>query len=136
MKETNHSNLPLQLGEMQGEIKGKYFNTTHLTGENLSKAKLQSGKQEDKMLSFFQDYPNNSFTRHEVRDYMIQQKRIHEITPESSIGRSLNTLMREHKIVKLSAMRMGKYGKPNHLWTIKKEIPQVLETPNPQLDIF
>ena len=136
MKETNHSNLPLQSGGLQGEIKGKFFNTIKLTGEDLTKAKLQAGKQEDKMLSFFTDYSKNSFTRHEVRDYMILQKRINENTPESSIGRALNTLMREGKIVKLLAMRMGKYGKSNHLWTLKKDIPLVLDNPNPQLDIF
>ena len=136
MIETNHSNLPLQSGELQSEVTGNFFNTVGLTGEELAKAKLQTGSQERKILELLSENPTVKFTKFEVKSILVRIGQIRENTPESSISRALRELNKKEQIIKLDEMREGGLGKPNHLWTIKQDIPQVLESSNTQLGLF
>lgn len=137
MKENeSKSNLPLQSGELQSEVTGNFFNTVGLTGEELAKAKLQTGSQERKILELLSENPTVKFTKFEVKSILVRIGQIRENTPESSISRALRELNKKEQIIKLDEMREGGLGKPNHLWTIKQDIPQVLESSNTQLGLF
>jgi hypothetical protein len=109
----------------------KFYNTIGATGTELKKFQKQTETQEQLILAFLASYPNQQFTKHEIKTALVKAGKIHERTPESSISRALTDLMNDGKVLKLDKMRMGEFDKPNHLWTIK---PQVIETG--QTEIF
>ena len=136
MKETNHSNLPLQSGELQSEVSGNFFNTVGLTGKDLKDAEIQAGSQEVKILDLMKTLPYLKLTKYEIKTLLVSLGQIKENTPESSISRALTELYKKGQVIKLEEMRQGGLGKPNHLWIMKQDIPQVIESSNNQLDIF
>jgi hypothetical protein len=136
MKETNYSNLPLQSGGVQGEIKGNFFNTVGLLGDDLAKAKLQTGSQEIKILELMRDNPTVKFTKFQVKSILVTIGKIRENTPESSISRALTQLKEKGQVLKLDEMQEGGLGKPNHLWTIKQDVPLVFDNQNSQLIVY
>ena len=136
MKETNHSNLPLQSGGLRSEVTGNFFNTVGLTGDDLAKAKLQTGSQERKILELLSENPTVKFTKFEVKSILVRIGQIRENTPESSISRALSQLRDKGQVLKLDEMQEGGLGKPNHLWKIKQDIPQVIEGSNNQFGLF
>ena len=130
------SNLPLQSEELRSEVTGNFFNTVGLTGEELAKAKLQTGSQERKILELLSENPTVKFTKFEVKSILVRIGQIRENTPESSISRALSQLRDKGQVLKLDEMQEGGLGKPNHLWTIKQDIPQVIESSNNQIGLF
>ena len=136
MKETNHSNLPLQSRELRSEVSGNFFNTLGLTGEALRNAEIQNGSQEVKILELMKTLPYLKLTKYEIKTLLVSLGQIGENTPESSISRALSELRDKGQVIKLEEMRQGGLGKPNHLWIKKQDIPQVIEGSNNQLDIF
>lgn len=95
-----------------------FYNTIGATGQQLRKFKRQAESQETKVLTFLKSYPNDSFTKHEIKINLVKLGRIHERTPESSINRALSNLMNDGKVIKLGKKRIGEFDKPNHLWTV------------------
>ena len=136
MKETNHSNLPLQSRELRSEVSGNFFNTLGLTGEELRNAEIQNGSQEVKILELMKTLPYLKLTKYEIKTLLVSLGQINENTPESSISRALSELRDKGQVIKLEEMREGGLGKPNHLWIKKQDTPQVIEGSNVQLDIF
>jgi hypothetical protein len=100
----------------------RFYNTVGATGQELKKFQKQAETQESKILAFFSSYPNDTFTKHEIKINLVRLGKISDRTPESSISRALTDLMNDGKIVKLDKMRMGEFDKPNHLWKLKTEI--------------
>ena len=95
-----------------------FFNTTNLEGKELQESIGKAYRQDAKVLQFFRANPTAKLTKYEVLDNLLQASIIDARTPETSIGRALNTLMRNNQIEKLKEYRLGKYGKRNHLWKL------------------
>ncbi|MBC7409684.1 MAG: hypothetical protein H7339_14960 [Arcicella sp.] len=109
----------------------RFYNTIGAAGTELKKSQRQTETQENKILALLEKYPNEEFTKHEVKTHLVNMGKIHERTPESSISRALTDLMNDGKVVKLDKMRMGEFGKPNHLWKLK-----IILTIGTQAEIF
>lgn len=110
--------------QSSGENNGKdnsFYNTIHLQGTDLVKAKKQAETQESKILDFLKANSKQKFTKHEIKIALVKLGRIRENTPESSISRTLSNLYKDVKILKLDEMRLGEFDKPNHLWTVAPE---------------
>jgi hypothetical protein len=106
----------------------RFYNTIGATGTELKKFQRQTETQEEKILALFENYPNEEFTKHEVKTHLVNLGKIHERTPASSISRALTDLMNEGKVMKLDKMRMGEFDKPNHLWKLKSTLPIETQT--------
>lgn len=119
MEEINQSDLPLRSGEMQGEIKGNFHNTNHLTGDDLRNAWKRTETQAQKILTFLQEHSEEKFTSCEIRKHLIDSGKISDRTQESTIRARLTGLAKTGDAIKLPEMRLGFYGDPNHLWTTK-----------------
>ena len=114
--------------QSSGENNGKdnsFYNTIHLQGTDLVKAKKQAETQESKILDFLKANSKQKFTKHEIKIALVKLGRIRENTPESSISRALTNLCKDGKILKLEEMRLGEFDKPNHLWQVVLEPLQV-----------
>jgi hypothetical protein len=99
----------------QGKDKS-FYNTINLQGSNLAKAKKQTETQESKILGFLRANPKLSFTKYELKNALVNIRKISIKTPSSSISRGLSNLYKHGKVLKLQEMRLGEFDKPNHLW--------------------
>jgi Fe2+ or Zn2+ uptake regulation protein len=90
-----------------------FYNTTHMTEEELRIRRLGVNKQNRAILKFFQDNPNGYFTPFEVQLYAGLDK-----TPITSIRRAVNTLTDAGLLIKTDKLRPGDYGVMNHTWKL------------------
>ena len=90
-------------GENNGEY-NSFYNTVHLQGVNLVKAKRQAETQESKVLDFLRVNSALSFTKYEIKTTLVSLGKINAKTPESSISRALSNLCKDGKILKLEEM--------------------------------
>ena len=109
----------------------RFYNTVGATGTELKKFQRDVETQETKIMDFLEKYPNEEFTKHEIKSNLVRLGKIHERTPESSISRALTDLMNDGKVLKLDKMKMGEFDKPNHLWKLK-----ITLTAGTQAEIF
>jgi hypothetical protein len=114
-----------------GDKSNRFYNTIGATGTEFKKFQRQAQTQDEKILALLEKYPNEEFTKHEIKTHLVNMGKIHDRTPESSINRALTGLMNDGKVLKLDKMRMGEFDKPNHLWKLKITLP--IET---QTEIF
>lgn len=98
----------------------RYFNTTDLEGKELQESISKAYKQDTKVLLLFRQNPTVKLTKYEVLDQLLQANMIDTRTPETSIGRALNTLLKGGYLSKLDEFRIAKYGKRNHLWQLSE----------------
>ena len=98
-----------------------FFNTINLQGSNLLRAKKQAETQESKVLDFLQANIKLSFTKHELKNALVNLGKMNVKTPESSVSRALSNLNKQGRILKLKEMKLGEFDKPNHLWTVAPE---------------
>ena len=89
-----------------------YFNTTHLTGEELSQAIQAASKDEDKIMVLYKSTPDNSYTPCEVHDL------IRSMGPITSTRRAMTNLTTKLKLIKTREQRLGVYGKMNYTWAL------------------
>lgn len=93
-----------------------FFNTTHLTREQV-KLRMQGNRyQNGKILKFFEDNPEGLFTPFEVQEYGNL-----DMFPITSIRRGINTLTDAGLLIKTDKMKPGKYGAVNHTWKLNNE---------------
>ena len=92
-----------------------YYNTTHESGEVLKDSQVKAETQEDVVLGFFKKYPNSLFTPFDIHS----QGKFR--APITSIRRCITNLTDEGKLLKTNYKRGGEWGKPNYMWTLKKE---------------
>jgi glycyl-tRNA synthetase beta subunit len=134
MDEHNDTNMPLGSGETAKKSTGKFFKTVRLTGKDLKKAERKTQTQSEKILDFLRERLNEKFTSSEIRKALIETGIMPESTQECTIRARLTGLYQEGFVEKLDELKDGFYGMPNHLWTLKQDIPQVAE--DSQLNIF
>lgn len=92
-----------------------YYNTTNQSGSTLAEYKQSAISQDEYILALFDFYSHRRFTPFDIQKaYRLRD------TPITSIRRSLNTLTKQGKLIKLDQTVPGKYGRPNHLWTLAK----------------
>ena len=96
-----------------------FYNTPHLLGRELIRAKKRVTTQSEKILDFLENHPEGKFTSCEIRKYLIEQNIISATTQETTIRARLSDLSRKEYVTKLAEMRNGFYGMPNHLWTVR-----------------
>ena len=96
-----------------------YYNTLSETGSDLKQSIKQTEKQDEVIYNYFLKNPYKNFTPFEVMrgaGFNPMQK--------FSVARSINTLTKQGKLIKLDKMRMGEMGKKNHVWTLKVDYIQ------------
>ena len=99
-----------------------YYNTTRMSGSDLSEAKKKAASQDAIILEFFQ--AGGSWTPSEVNRVLLQN------TPITSVRRSITNLTEAGLLVKTEEQRMGPYKRPEYVWRIRYE-----NDPN-QADLF
>lgn len=88
----------------------RFYNTTRESGQLLMDFRAATARQEDILTGLFQMYGS------------LSPKRIEELTgyPRTSIARALRNLTIEEKITKTELKTQSRYGRPEHIWTIKR----------------
>ena len=89
-----------------------FYNTTHERGQTLQLFEHQADNQDQAVLRWFLANPDTAVNRDQLHRYVLQS------APATSLGRSLNTLMRDGLIEKLDTKQPGRWGRPQHLWRL------------------
>jgi hypothetical protein len=92
-----------------------YYNTVKYSGEELQTRLLRAKNQDQAVLLWMANHPDDDFTRDEVYKLVMPRAK------ESSVGRSLNTLMEAGYLNKLDIFRMGDAGSRQHRWQLKRQ---------------
>jgi len=88
-----------------------YYNTNSESGTTLKESKEKALRQQNRILSYFQSFPNDTFTPEEVLKTLYSDN-----TPLTSVRRAITNLTEDGKLVKTDEMRMGGFGKLCHCW--------------------
>ncbi len=110
MSKTYPTNTSDTIGPRQLDI---FYNTTHMTEDELRIRRISASRQNMAILKFFQDNPLGYFTPFEVHTYTNLEN-----IPITSIRRAINTLTDAGLLIKTDKMRAGEYGAMNHTWKI------------------
>jgi hypothetical protein len=98
-----------------------YYKTTDITDEQLASAIASAKDQENKIFQLFKKY--GCMTTWDVYD--TYNELISPIIP-SSVGRSINTLMKLNVITSLGTIP-GDQGRPVNLYHLNDDLPEVIE---------
>ena len=90
-----------------------FYNTTHMTADELHTRRVSANRQNRLILAFFKDNPKGFFTPFEVQLYSNLKG-----TPITSIRRAINTLTDAGFLIKTDQLRQGDYGAMNHTWKL------------------
>ena len=96
-----------------------YYNTNNENGEDLRESWTQTANQDELILQFFIDNPNQLFTPDDIH-HMCEVCGRH--WPITSIRRAMSTLTKNGNLTKTSELREGKYGKKTHTWRFNTQI--------------
>jgi hypothetical protein len=102
-----------------------YYNTNKIEGKALAEARQRNLSQEDKILFFFQMYPDRDFSPHAVQSYVMPN------APLTSTRRAITNLTIKGYLEKNTTAKriMGPYGTLVHTWRLKrhgKNLPEQL----------
>ncbi len=91
-----------------------FYNTINLEGRQLSEAQRKAFSQEQNALRYFIAIGSgNSAAPSKVLAECFGYQ-----VPLTSVRRAITNLTARGDLLKLGAMIMGTYGKPEHLWTV------------------
>ena len=96
-----------------------YYNTNNENGEDLRESWTRTAKQDELILQFFIDNPNQLFTPDEIH-HMCEV--CEKDWPITSIRRAISTLTKRGNLTKTSELRKGKYGKQTHTWQYRSQV--------------
>lgn len=91
-----------------------FYNTISLEGAELSKAKADTSKQEELIKAIFKKNPSTPISPSEILDVISSHYKLN--WPLTSIRRAITNLTDDTVLIKLSTMKDGIYGKPEHTW--------------------
>lgn len=97
-----------------------YYNTTHLSGESLARAKRDARKQDVLVLAIMRGTVG-PLTASEVWRAGAESGSDWLLT---SVRRSINTLVADGLMRKMDAYKDGPYGRPERLWCIAQRAAQ------------
>ena len=89
-----------------------YHNTTGLDDRALEERLEQAETQEERAEAFFRAREGRRFTPFEVQDQVFPE------TPITSVRRAITNLTEAGVLRKTEETRPGRYGEPNHTWTL------------------
>ena len=91
-----------------------YYNTTNLSGKDLSRSIEQANKQEEIVMAIFRskNKPLSPVDVHKVYCTHLPQ------VPITSIRRAITNLTDQGKLIKTDLTGMGEYGKINYKWKL------------------
>ena len=95
-----------------------YYNSTNLKGIELSEAIIKGQSQDVKVLLYFLKNPEEKLSRYQVLVKLIKLGLLNPNVQASSIGRALNSLMKEGCITKLDESIIERYSCKNYLWQL------------------
>jgi len=90
-----------------------FYNTTHITGDDLKIRRIKADAQSRLILAFFKMHPGELFTPFEVLKELNYDPM--QIT---SVRRSITDLTQASLLVKTNTMKQGSLGAPNHCWRL------------------
>ena len=93
-----------------------YYNTNHLSGDELKQAVTNADAQDCAILLIFQ----NTGKAYSPSQIMGMCHRAGKNWPLTSIRRSITNLTKSNNLVKTGVQVIGIYGKPEYKWMIKK----------------
>ncbi len=96
-----------------------YYNTTNLTGGNLSEAVGKAETQKDIILAFFTKHPDMEFTPFDVQKHANLSG-----APVTSVRRAMTNLTDDGKLIKTNNVKKGLYGAMNFTWRLKNNPPK------------
>jgi predicted nucleic acid-binding protein len=102
-----------------------WYNTISLEGLELSKAHLNTLKQEEFITEIFKNNPQSLIIPSQVLKVYI--KIYNKNTPITSIRRAITDLTAKGILRKTSVTAMGEYGKVEHCWVLKETTSVKLE---------
>ena len=91
-----------------------FHNTTDLQGEELAKREFRAGSQTAEILTYFQLFPDHSFTPWELQERMNIRH-----APITSIRRAISDLTKQGYLEKTSEKRPGQYNDLCYAWKLR-----------------
>lgn len=98
---------------MENQQQLNFFNTTYLEGSELRQAVSAASKQDDKILIFFKNKPDQEFSPSQIWQVIFD-----ESTPLTSCRRSLSVLTKKGLLIKTDSQSMGSYGRLEFKWKL------------------
>lgn len=95
-----------------------YYNTTHLSGDELKDRTKKSESQKDIILRFFKSNPFGKFTPFDIHSALGFNK---NNTPITSVRRAMSDLGKEKEITNTGEKSIGLFGASNYKWTLNKD---------------
>ena len=100
---------------------GSFYNTINEQGETLKQSQKKAKTQEELILQIFRDnydYATDvGYCGHMTASHVWKWMKIHNSNILlTSVRRAITTLCNNGVLVKSTSMRMGLYGKPEHLY--------------------
>lgn len=93
-----------------------YYNTNSEYGRELSDSRERALRQQNRILSYFLSFPNDTFTPEEVHKALFSS-----YVPLTSVRRAITNLTAAGKLMKTENMKISQYGKKCHAW---RGVPQ------------
>ena len=93
----------------------QYYNTNHEEGETLERSRGQAANQDERVLSFFREHPDDCFSREEINRRVLPE------APYTSAQRSITNLTNAGFLEKTVLMTMGQWGKMVYLWRLRRD---------------
>jgi hypothetical protein len=104
----------IEQADLFGARPPAFYNTNKLAGDELRAVVAAALTQEQRILALFRARPDELLSPEDVMAVLPKH------TPLTSARRAITCLTSAGKLVKTSAMRKSKYGKPMHLWTLNQ----------------
>ena len=101
--------------DKKAKLSGVYYNTTGYEREELRRRIAMAANQDEAILLWLVQYPTQSFIRDDLHTRVLPDAQ------NTSIGRTLNTLMRLGLVAKLSEKRMGNKDHQQHAWRLIRD---------------
>jgi hypothetical protein len=93
-----------------------FYNTINLAGQELATEQAKNINQEDMILRFFQNNPNERFSPSELHRWIAHAYSVYP--PITSIRRGLTNLTNRGLLIKTEFKVKGMYHLPEHTWTL------------------
>ena len=94
-----------------------YHNTTNQKGEILDDFKAKASNQDDIILNWFKANKGKEVSADDIWINLFDTS----VVPQTSIIRSITNLTSKGLLEKLDKQKMGIYGRPVYLWSIKEQ---------------
>ena len=92
-----------------------FHNTLNETGDELFYSRAKARSQQERILAFFREHPDEHFTPFEIHEYVLPN------APITSVRRGMTNLQKAGYLAKTDMQVLGYLGKNNHCWRLKDD---------------